>query len=72
MNFKSVIKSSDTISHDDSLLTMNDENKESITLLWFDPNIGSREDTERTQKQLRLINDYVIFQADLERCITFI
>ncbi|CAF1285428.1 unnamed protein product [Rotaria sordida] len=50
----------------------NDENKESTTLIWFDPNIGSYEDTERTKQQLRLINDYVIFSTDLEQCISFI
>ncbi|CAF4207608.1 unnamed protein product [Rotaria sp. Silwood2] len=49
-----------------------DENKESTTLIWFDPNIGSREDTEQTKQQLRLINDYVTFHTDLEQCITFI
>ncbi|CAF2658808.1 unnamed protein product [Rotaria sp. Silwood2] len=48
------------------------ENKESITLIWFDPNIGLQEDIERTKQQLRLINDYVIFYGDLERFITFI
>ncbi|CAF0815539.1 unnamed protein product [Rotaria sp. Silwood1] len=55
-----------------STSTYYDENKESITLIWFDPNIGSREDTEQTKQQLRLINDYVIFSTDLEQCITFI
>ncbi|CAF2988578.1 unnamed protein product, partial [Rotaria sp. Silwood2] len=48
------------------------ENKESITLIWFDPNIGSRENTEITKQQLHSINDYVIFHIDLERCIKFI
>ncbi|CAF2810913.1 unnamed protein product [Rotaria sp. Silwood2] len=49
-----------------------DENKESTTLIWFDPKIGSREDTERTKQQLRLINDYVTFSTDLDQCIRFI
>jgi tetratricopeptide (TPR) repeat protein len=49
-----------------------DENKESITLLWFDPNIGSREDTEKTKQKLREINDYVRFYTDLELCVTYI
>ncbi|CAF4969428.1 unnamed protein product, partial [Rotaria magnacalcarata] len=26
-----------------------DDNKENITVIWFDPNIGSREDTEKTK-----------------------
>jgi hypothetical protein len=54
------------------VLTTNNENKESTTLVWFDPNIGSREDTEQTKQQLRLINDYVIFHTDLQLCLTFI
>lgn len=49
-----------------------DENKESITLLWFDPNIGSREDIEMTKQQLRQINNYVKFYTDLELCVTYI
>ena len=48
------------------------ENKESITLIWFDPNIGKREDTQKTQEQLRQINDYVVFYVDLDLCISFI
>ncbi|CAF1314681.1 unnamed protein product [Rotaria sordida] len=51
-------------------VSMNDgENKESITLIWFDPNTRSRKETEQTVRQLRLINDYVIFSSDLEECI---
>jgi hypothetical protein len=52
--------------------TTNNENKESTTLVWFDPNIGSRDDTEQTKQQLRLINDYVIFHTDLPPYLTFI
>ncbi len=48
------------------------ENKESTTLLWFDPNIGSRADTETTKQKLREINDYVKFYTDLELCVTYI
>lgn len=48
------------------------ENKESAALLWFDPNIGSREDTDQTKQRLRRINDYVTFQTDLQACIQFI
>ena len=55
-----------------SVATKDNENKESITLIWFDPNIGSREDTEHTKQRLRHINDYVIFHTDLDQCITFI
>ncbi|CAF4350716.1 unnamed protein product, partial [Rotaria sp. Silwood2] len=47
--------------------THDDENKENITLIWFDPNIELHEDIEKTKEQLRLINDYVIFSTDLEQ-----
>jgi Tfp pilus assembly protein PilF len=57
---------------DEPTLDTTGENKESITLLWFDPNIGSREDTEMTKQHLRQINDYVKFYADLELCVTYI
>ena len=56
----------------DSLQLSVDENKENITLIWFDPNIGKRDDTKTTMKQLREINDYVIFHTELEQCLTHI
>ncbi|CAF2136697.1 unnamed protein product [Rotaria magnacalcarata] len=49
-----------------------DDNKESATLIWFDPNIESRENTENKQQKLRLINDFVIFTTDLDHCVTLI
>lgn len=49
-----------------------DENKENITLIWFDPNIDQRDDTKKTMKQLREINDYVIFHTEFEQCLTHI
>ena len=51
------------------MLESTEGNKESITLIWFDPKIGSREETEMTKQQLREINDYVIFYTDLELCV---
>ncbi|UJR16983.1 hypothetical protein I4U23_003881 [Adineta vaga] len=48
------------------------ENKESITIIWFDPSIGSNNDTERTKTRLRQINDYVVYHTDLDVCITYI
>ncbi|CAF3721502.1 unnamed protein product [Rotaria sordida] len=65
-------KTRNNFSLDQLSTTTNNENKESITLIWFDPNIGSNEDTEKTKQTLRLINNYVIFFTDLEQCITFI
>ena len=47
----------------------NNENKESTTLIWFDPNIDLREDTQLTKTRLREINDYVVFHTELEQCI---
>ena len=47
-------------------------NKESSTLLWFDPKIGSHEDTQATKEQLRSINDFVLFHTDLDQCVEFI
>ncbi|CAF1228277.1 unnamed protein product [Adineta ricciae] len=49
-----------------------DQNKESITLIWFDPNIDSVEDAELTKQQLRSINDYVSFFTDVDRCVKYI
>ncbi|CAF3747438.1 unnamed protein product [Rotaria sp. Silwood1] len=54
------------------LVEYSNENKESTTLLWFDPNIRSNEDTERTKEQLRSINDFVIFHTDLHQCVPYI
>jgi hypothetical protein len=57
---------------DQSVSPKNDKNKESTSLIWFDPNIGSREDTRVTMKRLREINDYVVFQTELESCLAHI
>ncbi|CAF4235397.1 unnamed protein product [Rotaria socialis] len=48
------------------------DNKESTTLLWFDPNFESRRDIEQTAQRLRLINDYIKFYTDLDQCVKFI
>ena len=48
------------------------ENKETTSLLWFDPNIGHKEDTKQTKEKLREINDYVSFYEDLQLCIDYI
>ncbi|CAF0824070.1 unnamed protein product [Adineta steineri] len=47
-----------------------DENKENITLIWFDPDIESHIDTETTIERLREINDYVLFYTELNQCRT--
>jgi hypothetical protein len=67
------IRETETDSSDTkSMANTNDENKENTTLIWFDPNTGSREDTAQTKQRLRHINDYVKFHTDLEQCVTFI
>ena len=48
------------------------EHKESATLLWFDPNIGSQMDAELTKQELRSISDYVTFQTELDEYVQFI
>ncbi|CAF4402339.1 unnamed protein product [Rotaria socialis] len=46
-----------------------DENKESTTLICFDPNIEQLENSEKSKEQLRIINNYVIYSFDIEQCI---
>jgi len=65
-------KTSFTVPAHQSVPASNAENKEITTLIWFDPNIGSREDTKITMKKLREINDYVVFHNELELCLTHI
>ncbi len=48
------------------------ENKENITLIWFDPNIDEKADRAVTMKTLRTINDYALVYTDLEECIAYI
>ncbi|CAF4261650.1 unnamed protein product, partial [Didymodactylos carnosus] len=52
--------------------TPNDENKESVILIWLDPNIGSDDDTQRTVAMLREINDFVVSHTHLDSCIDHI
>ena len=55
-----------------SISAATDENKENITLIWFDPNIGTREDIRTTMVRLREINDYVSFYTELDQCLNHI
>jgi len=48
------------------------ENKENITLVWFDPNIDLNEDTKQTKQRLRQMNDYVVFHTELESCVAYL
>ncbi|CAF5146873.1 unnamed protein product, partial [Rotaria magnacalcarata] len=47
-------------------------NFEGITLIWYDPCLNTTEDTKQTAKELREINNYVIFHSDQLECIDFI
>ena len=48
------------------------ENKESITLIWFDPNIDAIDDRQVTIDTLRSINDYALIYTDANQCISYI
>ena len=45
------------------------KNKEEITLIWYDKNIGVRDDTRKTIELLQQINDYVLICSNRETCI---
>ena len=48
------------------------ENKENLTLIWFDPNNELYDDKQYLEVKLHQINDYFIFHTELESCVTFI
>jgi hypothetical protein len=48
------------------------ENKEIITLIWFDSNTDNAADTQDTMKTLRELNDYVLVYSDIHDCISYI
>ncbi|CAF0938502.1 unnamed protein product [Didymodactylos carnosus] len=49
------------------------KNKESITLIWFDENIGRNlDDVKKTKKMLREINSMVVFFDERDKCIEHI
>jgi hypothetical protein len=41
------------------------ENKENVTLIWFDPKINEKTDRAATTKTLQAINDHVLVYIDL-------
>ncbi|CAF1375623.1 unnamed protein product [Rotaria sp. Silwood1] len=47
-------------------------NFEGITLIWFDPRLNTTDDTKQTAKELREINNYVIFHSDQLECVDYI
>ena len=44
-------------------------NKEKITIIWFDCQIGVDQNANITVERLRQINDYLLFHKDLDECI---
>ncbi len=49
-----------------------EENKENVTLIWFDPNTDGKVDQAATMETLRAINDYVLVYTNLDECISYI
>ena len=45
------------------------QNKESTTLIWFDPRMEIAQDTDGTEQRLRQINDYVLFHENGDQCL---
>ncbi|CAF4663565.1 unnamed protein product, partial [Rotaria sp. Silwood1] len=53
-----------------SIVSSNEnKNQEEITLIWYDKNIGIRDDTKKTIELLQKINDYVLICSNRETCI---
>lgn len=48
------------------------ENKEAVTLIWFDPDSCEYEIKADTMKTLRTINDYILVYTNFEECISYI
>jgi hypothetical protein len=48
------------------------ENKESITLIWFDPFSDLCQDIEHTKTRFCEINNHVVFHSELVSCIVYV
>ena len=48
------------------------ENKESITIVWFDSDIHLYNHAENINKRLRQINDYNLYYTGIDSCINYI
>ncbi|UJR12217.1 hypothetical protein I4U23_016394 [Adineta vaga] len=46
-----------------------DENQENITIIWYNSITGRNEDIEVKLKQLREINDYVLYYNKIDQCL---
>ncbi|CAF0874649.1 unnamed protein product [Rotaria sordida] len=48
------------------------QNLESTRLIWYDTNIDKTNDTKVTMKELREINNFIVFHIDLKTCVDYI
>jgi hypothetical protein len=48
------------------------ENKESITIIYFDHVMSTSADTETIKEALWVVNNYILFFTDIDSCITYI
>ncbi|CAF3483877.1 unnamed protein product [Rotaria sp. Silwood1] len=64
-----IVESSNSAS---ALIPSADQNLEGITLIWFDSSIGSNEDTKQTQKELREINNFIVFPTEEQAAVNYI
>ncbi|CAF4128050.1 unnamed protein product [Rotaria sp. Silwood2] len=55
-----------------SIVTNNNQHQDSIIILWFDSNINSYKDIEKTENYLQEIDIYAVFYSELEQCLNFI
>ncbi|CAF3411572.1 unnamed protein product [Rotaria sp. Silwood2] len=55
-----------------SLIERIKQSQNNLIVIWFDPNIKSKEDIKTKTEELRVINDRINIFSDLEECIKFI
>ncbi|CAF1350606.1 unnamed protein product [Rotaria sordida] len=55
-----------------SLIERLRQSQNNLKLIWFDPNIRSKEDMKTKKEELRVINEHVNIFSDLDECIKFI
>ncbi|CAF1358672.1 unnamed protein product [Adineta ricciae] len=48
-----------------------EQNKENISLIWFDPSLNEESTVAETIRTLRLINDYVVIHTNIEECVSY-
>ncbi|CAF0777319.1 unnamed protein product [Rotaria sp. Silwood1] len=68
----SLNKINSSVTNYHSIVTNDNENKESTIILWFDSSINSYTYIEQTNNYLEEIDIYVVFLTELEQCLNFI